>query len=217
MYKRHDLVWLKPEGWEAALAAQPEHAPVLQYWQREKWPAVVRRREPGSDGEREVSLGIALPPDADGSKPRVALSALLEHVERSTAPLTLKAARAALRPQWRAGYAELERLAAGLDLHVYGSLAWEALTGLPCTTDRSDIDLLLRPVSKQQLHAGLALLGGPAHGLPLDGEIMFPSGQAVSWKEWASASTASARVLVKDADSARLAAPEELLATLRAK
>jgi phosphoribosyl-dephospho-CoA transferase len=72
-------------------------------------------------------------------------------------------------------------------------------------------------VSKQQLHAGLALLGGPAHGLPLDGEIMFPSGQAVSWKEWASASTASARVLVKDADSARLAALEELLATLRAK
>lgn len=216
MYKRHDLVWLKPEGWEAAQAAQPEHAPVLQYWQREKWPAVVRRRDPGSDGERQVTLGIALPPEADGSKPRVALSALLEHVERCTAPLSLKAARGALRPQWRAGYAELERLSAGLDLHVYGSLAWEALTGLPCTTDSSDIDLLLRPVSKQQLHAGLALLAGPAHGLPLDGEIMFPSGQAVSWKEWASASTASARVLVKDAGGVRLAPPEELLATLRA-
>jgi phosphoribosyl-dephospho-CoA transferase len=215
MYKRHDLVWLKPEGWQAALAARPEHAPVFEHWQRENWPAVVRRRDPGSDGEREVSLGIALPPDADGGKPRVAFSAPLEHVERSTPPLTLKAARGALRPQWRAGYAELERLAAGLDLHVYGSLAWEALTSLPCMTDSSDIDLLLRPVSEQQLHAGLALLGSPAHGLPLDGEIMFPSGQAVSWKEWGNASMASARVLVKDADTVRLVVPNELLATLR--
>lgn len=105
------------------------------------------------------------------------------------------------------GYTELQRLSAGLDLRVFGSLAWQALTGLRCLGPGSDIDILLRPISRQQLQAGVALLSGPAHGLPLDGEIMFPTGDAVSWKEWATAGAARARVLVKGPDAVRLADP----------
>ncbi|KQW93367.1 hypothetical protein ASC94_12040 [Massilia sp. Root418] len=259
-YQRHDLVWLTPAGWQAALAADPAREAVFSYWQREQWPAVVRRPEPGSapasasasspasapgrapDGgpgtasgggrasgpgnapgnsapggsvAGEVFLGIALPPDAQGVKQRVGLRAALEHVERSAAPLTLKAARDAVPDGWRPGYAELERLSAGLDMRVFGSLAWQALTSLPCLSGTSDIDILFRPLSQQQLHAGLALLSSDGHGLPLDGEIMFPSGQAVSWKEWHAASAAKARVLVKDLAGVHLADREALLATLR--
>lgn len=214
MYKRHDLVWLTPAGWQAALAAEPAREAVFSYWQREEWPVVVRRQDADSDPAHEICLGIALPPDAGGIKQRVGLRAALEHVERSTAPLALKAARPAVPAEWRPGYAELQRLSAGLDLRVFGSLAWQALTGLPCLSGTSDIDILFRPISEQQLHAGLALLDGPEHGLPLDGEIMFPSGEAVSWKEWATAVGAKARVLVKDLGGVRLADPEALLATL---
>jgi phosphoribosyl-dephospho-CoA transferase len=46
--------------------------------------------------------------------------------------------------------------------------------------------------------------------LPLDGEIVFPSGDAVAWKEWAGAE----RVLVKRASAVRLAPVAELLSTL---
>ncbi|KQV87237.1 hypothetical protein ASD15_28795 [Massilia sp. Root351] len=235
MFKRHDLVWLTRAGWQAALAADPAREAVFSYWQREEWPAVVRRCEPdagpgmnaGSAGnvasggptmapvQQEVCLGIALPPDADGLKQRIGLRAVLAHVERTSSPLTLKAARPALPAHWRPGYTELQRLSTGLDLRVFGSLAWQALTGLPCLGAGSDIDILFRPVSQQQLRAGLALLAGAGHGLPLDGEIMFPSGQAVSWKEWNAAGAAKARVLVKEIGGVQLADPEALLATLR--
>jgi phosphoribosyl-dephospho-CoA transferase len=52
--------------------------------------------------------------------------------------------------------------------------------------------------------------------LPLDGEIVFPTGAAVSWKEWLGAGPARARVLVKDAGAVRLAHMADLLATLEA-
>ena len=215
MYKRHDLVWLTRDGWKAALAAHPEHATVLTFWQSEEWPTVARRRDAGSDPAREVCVGIALPPDADGVKRRIPLRIPLENVDRSSAPLTLKAARPGLPEQWRAGYTKLQEQSLGLDLRVYGSLAWQAITSLPAVTATSDIDILFRPLSRQQLHAGLTLLNGAEHGLPLDGEVMFPSGQAVSWKEWSTAGTAQARVLVKDMDGVRLADPDELFSTLR--
>lgn len=215
MYKRHDLVWLTRDGWRAALAAYPEHDSVLKFWHSEEWPTVVRRGDTDSDPAREVCVGIALPPDAAGVKRRIPLRVPLEHIERSSAPLTLKAARPALPERWRPGYALLQELSTGLDLRVYGSLAWQAITSLPAITPTSDIDILFRPVSRQQLRAGLALLNGPEHGLPLDGEVMFPSGEAVSWKEWTSAGMSDARVLVKDLEGVRLDDTDRLLATLR--
>lgn len=215
MYKRHDLVWLTRDGWKAALAAYPEHESVLKFWLSEEWPGVARRRDADSDPAREVCVGIALPPDADGIKRRIPLRVPLEHVERSSAPLTLKAARPGLPEGWRAGYTVLQELSIGLDLRVYGPLAWQAITLLPSVTATSAIDILFRPLSRQQLQAGLALLNGSEHGLPLDGEVMFPSGDAVSWKEWSTADAAQARVLVKAIDGVRLAPTDELLATLR--
>lgn len=215
MYKRHDLVWLTRDGWRAALAAYPEHESVLKFWLSEEWPTVVRRGDTDSDPAHEVCVGIALPPDAEGVKHRIPLRVPLEHIEKTSAPLTLKAARPALPEHWRPGYTRLQELSVGLDLRVYGSLAWQAITSLPAITAASDIDILFRPLSRQQLHAGLTLLNGAEHGLPLDGEVMFPSGEAVSWKEWSAADTVRARVLVKDMQGVHLADADRLLATLR--
>ncbi|MES2257546.1 MAG: malonate decarboxylase holo-[acyl-carrier-protein] synthase [Pseudomonadota bacterium] len=214
MTSRHELAWLTAQGWHAAQAAAPGHAHVLERWRREDWPAVVRRHDADADPINQVCLGIALPPDDNGVKLRIALRAQLTDVARRVPPLDLTAVRHALPDAWQAGFAQLEGLAAGFDLRVYGSLSWQALTGLPCVTPASDIDLLFQPSGARQLRAGLAVLGGAGHGLPLDGEIMFPSGQAVAWKEWLVAEAADARVLVKSGKGVRLAARHELLATL---
>lgn len=215
MHRRHDLLWLTGAGWQAALDCHPEHQPVLAYWRSEAWPLVVRRQDADTDPAREICAGLSLPPDAQGRKRRIGWRVPLSHVQRSCAPLTLKAARAALPAHWRPGYTVLQDLAVGLDLRVYGSLAWQALTSLPCVTPASDIDILFRPVSRHQLQAGLALLSGPEHGLPLDGEIMFPNGDAVPWKEWQGAAAANAGVLVKSIVEVRMADPADLLATLK--
>lgn len=205
MYSRHDLVWLTPRGWDAALArALPGQQAALEQWQRQGWPVVVRRDETGA-APGAVSLGLALPPDADGVKRRIALHALASDVAESAPALPLLDAAAAAPAHWRPA---LDMLAQALPLRAFGSLALQAITGQSYLTAKSDIDLLFHPTSRSMLDSGLAKMS--ACPLPLDGEIVFPSGEAVAWKEW----TGAERVLVKSVASVRLAPVAELLATM---
>jgi phosphoribosyl-dephospho-CoA transferase len=217
MYSRHDLVWLSAEGWHAAaVRARPSELDAIELWQREDWPAIVRRNDAGAEPDT-ISLGIALPPDpADGSKRRIALRAHRSHVARQAPPLSLAQAIASAPHAWRTGLAELDAGESGHKLRTYGSLALQAITARRYLTDRSDIDLLFRPASIGQLGAGIELLSSHAMHLPLDGEVVFPHGDAVAWKEWRAAAGRGARVLVKSIDAVRLADPASLLATLEA-
>ncbi|WP_426175379.1 malonate decarboxylase holo-[acyl-carrier-protein] synthase [Massilia sp. TWR1-2-2] len=214
MFCRHDLVWLTGRGWDAAFAgaAAGQHA-AFDQWRREDWPAVVRRADAGL-APQHVSLGIPLPPTSDGVKGRIAFTVPTAHVARRIGALALDDAAAAAPPRWRQA---LNVLADSMPLRAYGSLAMQAATGLAYLTATSDIDLLFFPTDGNALRAGLALLERYAAVLPLDGEMVFPSGAAVSWKEWLSAGAVKARVLVKDAAGVRLAPMEQLLATLEAE
>ena len=209
MHWRHDLVWLTAEGWQAA-ALPPE----ASHWPERGWPAVVRRQDENA-GADTICLGIALPPSLqDGAKRRVGLRAPLQHVLRMTRPMALREAVAVAPPTWRAGLDALVTASAGLTLRVYGSLAQQALTGAPCVSATSDIDLLFYPSTQTQLDAGLALLAAHGQELPLDGEIMFPNGAAVAWREWVLARASEAHVLVKELSVVRLAPVNSLLASL---
>ncbi|HEX9172229.1 MAG TPA: malonate decarboxylase holo-[acyl-carrier-protein] synthase [Telluria sp.] len=214
MHWRHDLVWLSDAGWEAARrAAEPGHAEAMLRWQEHAWPCVARRQEPGVD-DSQVCLGLALPPDpATGIKQRIGLQASLQEVTRATRPLSLRDALGAAPPAWRGALASL---AAELPLHVYGSLALQSITGAAYLGPRSDIDLLLYPTRTDALQAALTLLDTAAQELPLDGELVFPGGAAVAWKEWIAAQRDGARVLVKERGGVRLASCADLLATLEA-
>jgi phosphoribosyl-dephospho-CoA transferase len=216
MFSRHELVWLTASGWEAAQArALPAQQASIAQWRRHGWPAIVRRSDPAL-APGQVGLGIALPPAADGTKGRVALTACVADIARRTPPLTLADAAKAAPPRWRTLLGALAAESGGLPIRVYGSLAMQAITGQDYLTDRSDIDLLFAPASHGELAAGIALLARYGALLPLDGEIVFPSGDAVAWKEWLQAAPAQARVLVKDARAVRLAQATQLLATLEA-
>jgi len=218
---RHDLAWLNRQGWEHAIAAaRPEHQAALARWQDNDWPAIVRRRDADA-GADQVCLGIPLPPDPlSGEKIRIALRARQDHIGRTARPLPLQAAPMGSARAASAAVNALARAAAGaagVALHVYGSFAMQALTGQTYLTPSSDIDLLFYPTSRPQLDAGLALLAAHARSLPLDGEIVFPGGAAVSWKEWLQAAASRSRVLVKDLHAVRLAEPAVLLAMLEAR
>ena len=216
MFSRHELIWLTGCGWDAALerALPGQHAAILQ-WRREDWPAVVRRADPGLV-PGQVSLGMPLPPSPDGVKGRIALFAADCDVARRSLPLTLADAARAAPERWRAALDLLVLVQFSMPLRTYGSLAMQAITGQPYLSATSDIDLLFFPANAQALRVGLSLLEQHAAVLPLDGEIVFPSGDAVAWKEWISATGKGARVLVKGAGAVRLATAENLLATLEA-
>ncbi|WP_245549287.1 malonate decarboxylase holo-[acyl-carrier-protein] synthase [Noviherbaspirillum massiliense] len=219
MLARHSLVWLTDAGWQEAQNSAPQDCrEIIAAWKRTDWPAIARRHDPEATQE-QACLGIALPPDSvDGSKKRIPVRVSRSSIRKSDAPPALDAVLAAAPPDWREPLAALDAnaRAAGICLRVYGSLALQAFTGQAYLTKASDIDLLFAPHSVASLSRGLELLRTYAGSLPLDGEILFPAGQAVAWKEWDRAQTSGGgcRVLVKEMQAVRLRSLDELLSLL---
>lgn len=207
MVSRHDLVWLTEAGWHAAIAQAG--MPELAQWQAQGWPATGTRRAPDLDAQA-VSLGIALPPAPDGTKRRIGFTVAHGHVQCSAPPMLLDDLIGHAPVPWRA---PLAALTAQLRLRAYGSLALQGLTGQAYLRPGSDIDLLFAPDSGAELAHGLSLLA--ASPLPLDGEIKFPNGACVAWREWPGAQVGAARVLAKFDDGVRLMRVDHLTATLR--
>jgi phosphoribosyl-dephospho-CoA transferase len=209
VFKRHDLVRLTPEGWETACRGLSGVARELAgRWGSCDLPAVVRRTEPGT-APGLVCLGIPAPPDAvSGQKLRVGFAVEGRHVLDVRPALALD--EVVVPTAWQVGFTSLHETMrdAGIDCRVFGSVAMQTLTGERYLRPDSDIDLLLRPASSAQLDAGLGLIRRHAQSLPLDGEIEFPSGDAVSWKEWDGAD----RVLAKHLDTVALLRRDQLLA-----
>lgn len=218
MFSRHELVWLTPSGWDAVATQAQADLDAIAQWRERDWPAVVCRNVPGL-AHGDLSIGLPLPPAADGAKRRCGANVPVAAVARRQAPLPLAAFCANAPADWRGALSTMllegARLPAPVALAVFGSCAMEVLTGQAYLRASSDIDLLLYPRSMSGLHAGLALLLRHASTLPLDGEIVFPHGAAVSWKEWAGAR--DERVLVKTIADVRLAPKASLLATLEAR
>jgi phosphoribosyl-dephospho-CoA transferase len=216
---RHTLVWLRPES-RATVAAQitddAMHAHVSA-WLAADRPLVVARQTCGNVMPDNIATGLALPP-AHGKR-RIALSVTAHDIVRYTAPMLLADALLHATIEWQPALAELDAAATGigLELRVFGSLAWQALSGLPYLTPQSDIDLLWHPHSHTQLQQGIALLARweHDHGLRADGEVLFGGNSAVSWREWATLKPDDAqRVLVKRESSAELIDIRELLEML---
>ncbi len=164
-----------------------------------------------------IAVGLALPP-AHGKR-RIALCVAAHDIVRRTSPLLLADALAHAPAQWRPALAQLDAAAKDIDieLRVFGSLAWQALSGLTYLTPQSDIDLLWHPQSHMQLQQGIALLESweRDHGLRADGEVLFGAGSAVSWREWATLKSGDdKRVLVKRISSAELVDARKLLEML---
>jgi phosphoribosyl-dephospho-CoA transferase len=214
MYARHELIWLAPAGWDAQPATSDATRAMLQRWRDNDWPLIVRRREPDAPAD-VVCAGLAAPPDpASGTRLRIPLQVEASYISRHERPLPLQVAAPAAPEVWRHAFAALAAAAGAYDMRVYGSFAMQALTGQSYLRPTSDIDIVFHPASASQLDAGVALLAAYAATLPLDGEIVFPSGQAVAWKEWHAAQDTTARVLVKAASTVQLRPPGALRAEL---
>jgi phosphoribosyl-dephospho-CoA transferase len=180
-------------------------------WGTRDLPAVVRRTEPGT-APGLLCLGIPAPPDAlSGQKLRVGFAVESRHVAVVRPALALD--EASVPAAWQSAFTSLRAALreAGIDCRVFGSVAMQTLTGEPYLTPASDIDLLLRPANSAQLDAGLDLIRRHAQSLPLDGEIEFPSGHAVSWKEWLGQGQGADRVLAKHLDTVALLRRDQLL------
>lgn len=188
--QRHSLVWLAARGWDCVQGtAAPEPVAIrdaISRWRAADWPLVVRRAEPDAAND-SIAVGIALPPDTKtGVKPRVGAMIASLDISRQALPVTVASVLPMAPPHWRAALLalHLESTDSLPPMRVFGSLAWQSITGMPYLRTASDIDLLFAPHTRQELDDGIALLARYAALLPLDGEVVFPCGAAVAWKEW---------------------------------
>ena len=200
---RHDLVFVTRTGWRALFAMREDLAvdPLATRWPEEGWPTIRRRALPHEPAG--VPLGMPLPPSAGKRR----LSFLLQSHdvgEIARPPLLSVASRSAPRAWWPTlGHLEKLALRYSAEARVYGSLAWQIVTGLEYLSDRSDIDVLLDVhchTDLDGLAAGLAEIEATAP-MRLDGELMREGGVAVNWRELRSGAR---EVLVKDVDGVRL-------------
>ena len=113
-------------------------------------------------------------------------------------PPTLQEARHAAPPLWQPTVDNLLDLAtvASVELRVFGSLAWQWLTGLNYLTARSDLDLLFMSLPAANIPALLTKLAVVAACAPMriDGEVVRADGNAAHWQEL---HAATGEVLVK--------------------
>lgn len=210
---RHYLVWLNYPLCHDSLKELDEGVcAVVVDWFSRGLPAIVRRRAE-DEPDHAVPLGIPLSPRR--GRRRIALSVAASAVHKVRPPLTLRQVIGSAPASWRSPLTGLDDgfTAAGLTLRVYGSLAWQHITGESYLTDRSDVDLLLRLENQAQLEKALSLLQDwerQTH-LRADGEFQLPNGAAVAWRELLGSQN---KVLVKTAQAVRLYPVAELFSVM---
>ena len=197
--RRHDRVYLQPgAAFETPCveAGGPLWLAARQWIDQER--PLVAARQPVDD--ERVLLGLSLPLTHDRKR-------LSIDVDRSSI--------AAVRPPVAVGQC-LSRLPAaagdalrllddeiagcGARLGIFGSLAWEVVSGEACRHAGSDIDVICDVVDHRQYEIALAALARAQSRLDcrLEGELRLPDGNAVAWQELAQADcSAGKKVLVK--------------------
>jgi len=212
---RHTRVWPTAFAW-ASIADGTRDATAraaLELWRARGWPLVVRRADDGelSCSDRRIAAGLPLPP-AFGKR-RLKLTFTSDGVGAHAQPLALRDVVSAMEMAWQRALAPLVRDAARADvtLRVFGSAAWQTQTGLVYLHAQSDIDLLVEPADTGALDAAIALFERFERkaSIRLDGEIVFPGGDAVAWREW-NCARSDGRVLSKSLTRVALVAKKSL-------
>jgi phosphoribosyl-dephospho-CoA transferase len=214
--QRHTRVWPSAGGY-ASLASQCRDSTAraaLELWSARGWPLVVRRAD--DDDLRSgdtIAVGLALPPSL--GKQRLKFQLIRDDVAMHAAPLTLDDVIGSVPdPRFQRTLMPLVRAAAREHraLRLFGSAAWQAQTGLDYMHVDSDLDLLAEPSTRQGLDSAIAFLARAERDIAmrLDGEIVFPGGDAVAWREWREAKDAN-RVIAKNVAGVALVSRNDLL------
>lgn len=213
--QRHTLVTVARDPWRRLVASRNDLAaePLIGAWADQGWPLILRRPGPGED--HGLALGLPLPPSL--GKRRIAVVLQPADVIRTEPPPLLDEAKVAASPSWRDTIARLSAMALtlGEPARVFGSLAWQWITGLPYLTPGSDLDLLLPCAGASRIDCQTAgLAAAEAHApMRIDAELVRVDGAAVSWRELHSGMD---EILVKTTRSVTMIRRESFLGDLPA-
>ena len=208
--RRQQLVRLSGDGWSRVLDGpwDATERGCLDLWAARGLPLVVTRQPSRQEGR----VATGLPAPARYRRRRLALSVEPRDVmffdEFPPADAATRLLPRGVAAPWRALLATLA--AADCAPRVYGGFGWQALTRMAYVHAGSDLDLLLAVSSATQADAVAQALAATAWDGPrLDGELLFPDGAAIAWREWhAHRQGRAARVLVKRLHGVALECPQ---------
>jgi phosphoribosyl-dephospho-CoA transferase len=182
--QRNQLVWLTDAAWQQLRARHwdSQAHSILLHWHAAQLPLVVSRQRSPCNAD---SISLGLPAPLQWERRKLALEVVASDIARvGNFPL--------LNPGvlGSTGAAAIQDFLQHLNVlhcaaHVYGSYGWQHLSGLPCVRDRSDLDLLITVPTLDAAGQVVWLLRGLHLGCRVDGELLFPDGQAVAWREFA--------------------------------
>ena len=214
--QRNQLVWLCDTGWQQVLARpwDAQAQSLLAHWQAQHLPLVVcRQRVP----EAADTLSLGLPAPLQWERRKLALELPLAAIARVGAFPHL---RSIALPSADAAQVQdllLHTDALQVAIQVYGSFGWQHLSALPCVREGSDLDLLARVSDLDTAGQVVWLLQGLRLHHRVDGELVFPGGWAIAWREYAQLIGGRVeQVLVKHREGVQLLDMAELRARFRA-
>jgi len=183
-YRRHQLVSISQEAWQNLVDMRDDlKDPVIANWAARERPLIIRRACPQEPAG--VPLGLPLPPSM--GKRRISVVINETCILSSRPPPSLAEVLSDAPHQWREALTFLQSKAIEnkWDIRVFGSLAWQWLTGLPYLNATSDLDVLLTCHSRTDALAQADLLAEleAMAPIPIDGELVLPDGDAVNWRE----------------------------------
>jgi len=184
-FNRHDLLYLKKDFSPCA----SEESERIHEWISHGYPVIVRRPGVCKNGNG-VHCGISLPPAA--GKKRIAFTVPTDAIEEKMglpflSTVKLETVSDFIKLCDKNGFAP----------KVFGSLAWEHITGMEYFTESSDIDILFNVSSNTELYRLQEMLSSvPEELIKLfDIEIVLWNGDAFSWREFLNSSR---KIMVKN-------------------
>ena len=181
--RRHTLVWLS----QAPEAETDDDRARAAAWHLSGRPFVVTRRR--NDG-RDIGLGFCTtdPAHPELRPRRVAARTDPDRILRDARPPGLEEiARCPAATAKADSFLHLISAAApaGLDVRVYGSWMWQALTGEPHVHEGSDLDVVIDVTDLAAADRAATFLERAEQVLAfrIDGELSFPGLGEVQWRE----------------------------------
>lgn len=161
-FRRHAFVRLAVESWQDAVCESGDTA-TLREWLADGRPLIVRRPCLTGDG-RYACLGLALP-----GKRRLAYRVPVARVLSIEPPPLAQG---------------IDFSVPGFELRLFGSHAWQRLTGLSYVTETSDIDLLLDLSTLEEWRTWLSRAVALPSTPQVDLEIVIRGDASFSWREY---------------------------------
>ena len=187
--QRNVLVWLTAPGWYRVIANDwdAQALGILRHWALMALPLVVCRQRV-ENFPPTISLGLPAPSVWDRRK--LALEVKPVEVDRVGRFPNFKQLEQFEPLDPREAFIttinEIRSNAPGFEgsIEVYGSFGWETLTGMSYVRPSSDLDLRVAVPDRATAAAVARALNALQLPIRVDGELAFPDGSAIAWREY---------------------------------